>query len=249
MAQSGYGKLDYKFDFMGAEIPVAGTGAYGGTGTAGYKLGEFKVTGDLTRNDCGVVSLAKSGGWGRLTSSASADGDGCAVGTEVIYSPTLNGPLAVEARVESQILTARTFWLGFADVNADDVAEPVTNSSSTVITLTASDLAGFHFDSQLTDSDWILVHNGGTTTGVTVVADIDADEDPVAGESQILRVEIDRDGTVRWIINGDLKQTVTNAVSPTVLLAAYVGVWSTTTTAADLDVDYLAVEANRDWTV
>lgn len=249
MAQSAYGKIRLKIDFLGAEIPVAGTGAYAGSGTAGYKLGEFKVTGDLARNDCGVVSIAKSGGWGRLTSSATADGDGLAVGTEAIYSPTLNGPLAVEARVESQVLTARTFWIGFVDVNADDVPEPVTNSSTTVITLTASDLAGFHFDSQLTDADWIMVHNGGSTTGETTVANIDANEVLVAGESQVLRVEIDRNGTVRWYIDEDLKQTVTNAVSPTVLLAGYVGVWSTTTTVADLDVDYLAVEANRDWTV
>ena len=42
--------------------------------------------------------------------------------------------------------------------------------------------------------------------------------------------------------------TVSGAVSTTVLQACYVGCWGTTTTAASVDVDYLYVSANRDWT-
>jgi hypothetical protein len=249
MPQSGYGSLNYKNEFLGAEIPVANAVAYGtSAGGCNYYLGEFKVTGDLAETDTGVVSLAKTNGWIRISGN-NENGKGVAVGTEVIYSPTLNGPLAIEARVEAQALTTRVFFIGFCDVNANDVAEPVT-STGTTLTLVASDLCGFILDSQLSDaSDWHMVYNGGTTTGATASGDVDADDNAVAGESQVLRVEIDRNGTARWYIDGVLLQTITNAVSTTVLQAAYVGCWGTTSTAADLDIDFLAIEANRDWTV
>jgi hypothetical protein len=106
------------------------------------------------------------------------------------------------------------------------------------------------FDSQLTDSaDWHAVFQGGDVTASTTSTDLDLDEDATAAESQVLRVEIDANGTARWYIDGKLKKTQTGAVSTTVVQAAIVGCWGTTTTAADLDVDYIAVEANRDWTV
>ena len=248
MPQSGYGSLNYKNDFLGAEIPVATAIGYGtSAGGCNYYLGEFKVTGKLAETDAGVVSLAKTNGWVRLTGT-NEDAEGVAVGTEVVYSPTLNGPLALEARVETAALTARNLWVGFCDVNIDQVIPPCTGTGTT-ITLTASDLCGFHFDSSLTDgADWHMVYNGGTTTGATTSTDVDADDAAVAGESQVLRVEIDRNGTARWYIDGALKQTVTNAVSTTVLQAGYVGCFGTTTTATSLDVDYIAIEANRDWT-
>lgn len=249
MAESGYGRLNYKNDFLGAEIPVANAVAYGvDAGGCNYYLGEFKVTGDLGETDTGVVSLAKTNGWVRISGN-NENGKGVAIGTEVIYSPSLNGPLAIEARVEGQALSTRVFFIGFADVNADDVAEPVT-STGTTLTLVASDLCGFILDSQLTDAtDWHMVYNGGSTTGETASGNVDADAVAVAGQSQVLRVEIDTNGTARWYIDGILKQTTVNAVSTTVLQAAYVGCWGTTTTAADLDIDFIAVEANRDWTV
>ena len=65
----------------------------------------------------------------------------------------------------------------------------------------------------------------------------------------ILRIEIARNGTAFWYINGVQKQSVTNAVSTSVLQACYVGCWGTTSTAASVDVDYLYAAGNRDWTV
>ena len=47
-----------------------------------------------------------------------------------------------------------------------------------------------------------------------------------------------------------LEQTVAAALAatPATLLAGLVGVFATTTTVTDVDVDYLLIEANRDWT-
>jgi hypothetical protein len=195
-----------------------------------------------------VVSLARTNGWIRLTGT-NEDAEGVAVGTEVVYSPTLNGPLALEARVESAALTARNLWVGFCGLNIDLVDPPCTGDTTT-ITPVADDYCGFHFDSSLTDGDWHMVYNGGTTTGATTSTDVAAGNNLEAGTLvQVLRVEIDRNGTARWYVDGVLKQTITNAVSTTVLQAGYVGCFGTTTTATSLDVDYLAIEANRDWTV
>jgi len=131
-------------------------------------------------------------------------------------------------------LTARSIFIGFTDANADDVAEPQT-ATGTTMTPVASDYCGFVFDSQLTDgADWHAVFQGGDVNASTDSTDLDLDEDATAAESQVLRVEIDTNGTARWYIDGKLKKTQTGAVSTTVVQAA---------------IDYIAVEANRDWTV
>jgi hypothetical protein len=146
-------------------------------------------------------------------------------------------------------VTAGVVFFGFCDVNADDVAEPLT-STGTTLTLTASDLCGFVLDSQLTAStEWHMPYNGGTTTGATDSTDVVSDITAVAAQMDILRIEIARNGTAFWYINGVQKQSVTNAVSTSVLQACYVGCWGTTSTAASVDVDYLYAAGNRDWTV
>ena len=67
----------------------------------------------------------------------------------------------------------------------------------------------------------------------------------------MLRVEIDKSGTVEYWIDGSKLATIKNAATVTAgdMLAVIVGCWGTTTTITDVDVDYLLVNANRDWTV
>jgi hypothetical protein len=249
MAQSGYGKILLFNDFCGPEIPVANAVAYGTTaGGCHYYLGDYKITGDLADTDAGVVGLAKAGGWVRLTGT-NEDNAGCAAGTEAVFSPALNGTIAVEARVETQALTARNLFVGLCDVNNDASLLPPCTGDTVTMTLTASDLVGFCFDSQLTNGNWMCVYNGGSTTGATATAGIDSLVTLVAAQSDVLRVEVDPDGRARWYVNGELKFTVAGAVSTTVLQGTLVGCFATTTTITDLDVDYIATEANRDWTV
>ena len=247
-AQSGYGRVRHFIDFLGAEIPVATDVAYGTTaGGCNYYLGDFKVLGDLAETDTGVLAIGKSGGYARISGN-DENGKGVGVFTDLVFSPVLNAPMAVEARLELQALTARSIFVGFMGTLADDVAEPVT-STGTTHTLVASHLCGFVLDSQLTAAAvWHCVYNGGTTTGATDSTTTTSGVSAVAGESDILRVEVDPNGTARWYINGKLEQTVANAVSTTTLQAGGVGCWGTTSTAADADIDYIAVEGNRDWT-
>ena len=249
MAESGYGRIRLFDDFCGPEIPAANAVAYGGSAGGCHQwLKSYKVTGDVIETDTSVVALAKSGGWLRISGN-DENGKGCAIGTEVCLSPALNGPRALECRVERAVVTAGVVFAGFCDVNANDVAEVLT-ATGTTLTLTASDICGFGLDSQLTaNADWHMPYNGGTNTGPTDSTLVVSTVTAVAAETNVLRVEIDVDGTARWYIDGILEQTTLNAVDPAVLMAAYVGCWGTTGTAASVDCDYLAVEANRDWTV
>ena len=246
-AQGEYGIIELKDHFCGPEIPVAGTGAYAAAGAEGHFIGPFRVTGDLAEDDTGVVGIDKAGGWIRISGN-DEDGKGIFIGTGVVLSPALNGTLVLETRLEMAALTTRNVFVGFMDVNADDVAEPIT-ATGTTLTLTLGSGAGWLLDSQLTSAtEWHMPYKGGTTTGPTASNDVDSDVVAVAAEADILRIEIDTNGTARWYINGDLKQTVEGAVSTTTLLAAGVGCWGTTTTAADADLDYLLVRAYTDWT-
>ena len=253
MAQSAYGRIRLFNHFCGPEIPIATAVAYGTTaGGCNYYLGDYTVHGDLADTACGVIAnaVSKTGGWARLCSSATtADGQGIWVGTELDFSPVLNGALAVEVRLELPALTARNIFVGFMGTLADDALEPVT-LTGTALTKVATHYCGFAFDSQLdAGSEWHGIYSGGSTTGPTDTTEMDLDVNATAAESQVLRVEIDTNGTARWYIDGALKQKVVGAVSTTALQAGGIGIWSTTNTTGLVDVDYLAVEGNTDWTV
>ena len=98
------------------------------------------------------------------------------------------------------------------------------------------------------DEDWHGVYNGGTTTGETTSTNVDLDDDAVAGDFQVLRLEVDSNGTARWYIDGDLKQTVTGAVSTSTDLAVLLMVEAKGSAIEAMDVDYVLIETNRDWT-
>ncbi len=162
------------------------------------------------------------------------------------------GTIIAEARVRLPAIANREVFFGFSDVNTDTVSleDDVFHGNGTTITLTASDGAGFLFCSELTDSaDWHGIYAGGTTTGETTSTNVDLDDIAVAGEFQILRLEIAENGTCRWYIDGELKQTKTGAVSTTVDLACQLIVEAKTTTALTMDVDYFYVSAARDFTI
>ena len=250
--QSGVGKIRLFHDFCGPEIPTAGNVAVNATGGGMFKIGDFKVTGDTTNTDCGVVQLEKASGYIRIIGSAQTDADGIAVGTDKCFSPVLNGPLILEARVEMNELTTKNVFIGFTTENADAVVEPITSITETITLVYPS--VGFHFDSTLTvdataaTAVWhmpYLLSTDATQSSLIIASSQVA----VAGESDILRLEVDVDGGARWYINGKLEQTVAAglAATPATLVAGMVGTWAKST-AVGIDIDYLLVDANRDWT-
>ena len=243
------GKIEIFEDFLAGEDIVANTAvgrSFGGSG--------FRVIGQGTEiNDSGVTVLESDGlnGVGVLTTT-NEDAHSCGLTTGLVFDVAKMAPIVAECRVQFADLDTKAFWFGFSDVNGDTAileGEQLVASGGT-LTLSASDLCGFLIDAEATDDeDWIMAYNGGTTTGETTIASIDADDDAVVGEFQILRLEIAPNGTARWYIDGVLKQTVTGAVSTTTDLALVAMIEARSADIEYAYLDYIYVSANRDWTV
>ena len=245
--QGPKGQIEIFEDFVGEEVPVALTNAFG-------NIGCLRVIGDgLAETDSGIVSLDSDGvnGVAQFTTT-NEDKHAVGVSTAAMFDVGNMGTIVAEARVRLPALANREVFFGLSDVNTDTVSleDDVFHGNGTTITLTASDGAGFLFCSELTDAtDWHMIYNGGTTTGETTSTNVDADDVATAGEFQILRLEIAENGTCRWYIDGVLKQTKTGAVSTSVDMAVILVVEAKTTTALTMDVDYFYVRSARDFTI
>ena len=242
------GRIEIFEDFTGPEWIIAETAASGA-------IGAFRIVGQgVADTDAGVViNETLLNGVATMTSPNATDNDSVGLVTGTMFDVGLMGTIVAECRVQFADLDTKEFFFGFSDLNTDvhSMEGVLIHGATTTITLTASDLVGFLLSSELTDDkDWHMVYNGGTTTGQTTSTSIDADDDAVAGEWQVLRLEIAPNGTARWYIDGVLKQTQAGAVSTTTNLAMNCmleikGTGSNETA----DVDYIYVSANRDWTV
>ena len=246
-AQSDVGGIYIFEDFIGIGEPVAATTA------PPVKLGAyFNVVGQgIAEADSGAARLDSDGLSGVIQLTTTDEDIHCAgLQTATMFDVGLMAPIVMETRFRMAAITDGEVFIGFSDVNTDlaIIEGAICHGATTTITLTASDLVGFLYSSDLTDDDdWHMVYNGGTTTGETTSTNIDADDDAVAGEWQILRLEIDPNGTARWYIDGVLKQTVAGAVSTTTDLCFNCLVESKTTAVKTGDVDYIMISANRDW--
>jgi len=248
MAQSGYGKVVIFEDFLAGEDIVAATAATRAFGDSGLRV----IGQGIAEADSGITVGESDGlnGVGILTTT-NEDAHSCGLTTGKVFDVGKMAPINIECRVQFPDLDTKAFYFGLTDVNDDTTILEGNNlvASGTSLTLSASDLCGFLIDAEATDDeDWIMVYNGGTTTGETTIANIDADNDAVAGEYDILRLEVAINGTARWYINGVLKQTVTGAVSTSTDLAVLAMVEARSAAIEYAWIDYIAIEANRDWT-
>ena len=248
MAQSGYGKVVIFEDFLGGEDIVAATAATRAFGDSGLRV----IGQGIAEADSGITVGESDGlnGVGILTTT-NEDAHSCGVTTGKVFDVGKMAPINIECRVQFPDLDTKAFYFGLTDVNDDTTILEGNNlvASGTSLTLSASDLCGFLIDAEATDDeDWIMVYNGGTTSGETTIANIDADNDAVAGEWDILRLEVSINGTARWYVNGVLKQTVTGAVSTSTDLAVLAMVEARSAAIEYAWIDYIAIEANRDWT-
>lgn len=252
MAQSEVGKIRLFDDFTGPELSTATNVAIGTTaGGCNIAIGPFKITGDGMDDSAAGVAHIDDMPSGAVSLTTKAENlHSTYVGTGTIFNVALMGTLVIEARVQMNALTARTVYIGFTSDNDDQQQICCESGGTTTITLTEDDLCGFLYSDELTtDIDWHYIYKGGATTGETVSTSVDSGVTPVALEWDILRVEVDNNGTARWFINGELKKTLAGAMAVgSEYVAAVVGVSANASTAARVDLDYLLVTANRDWT-
>ena len=248
MAQSGYGKISIFEDFLAGEDIVAATAvgrAFGGSG--------LRVIGQGSEDTDSGITVGESDGLNGVGILTTTNEDAHSIGltTGKVFDVGKMAPINIECRVQFPDLDTKAFYFGLTDVNDDTTILEGNNlvASGASLTLSASDLCGFLIDAEATDDeDWIMVYNGGTTSGETTIANIDADNDAVAGEWDVLRLEVSINGTARWYVNGVLKQTVTGAVSTSTDLAVLAMIEARSAAIEYAWIDYIAIEANRDWT-
>ena len=248
MALSGYGRIKIFVDFLAGEDIVAATAATRAFGGSGLRV----IGQGIAEADSGITVGEADGlnGVGILTTT-NEDAHSCGLTTGKVFDVGKMAPINIECRVQFPDLDTKAFYFGLTDVNDDTTILEGNNlvAASGTLTLSASDLCGFLIDAEATDDeDWIMVYNGGTTTGETTIANIDADNDAVAAEWDILRLEVAINGTARWYVNGVLKQTVTGAVSTSTDLAVLAMIETRAASNEYAWIDYIAIEANRDWT-
>lgn len=242
-AQGEVGRIRLFSDFFTTD-DVAGT-------LASRKYDDFIVAGQGSEDtDSGVIAVnGATSGAGRLTTTNEAEHT-LLVGTEAGFSVALNGTIVMEARVQFNNLDTKEVFIGFSDIPPAtmSIETDIMTGATTTLTLTASDICGFYLSAELTaDESWHAAYAGGTTTGETDSTAVDLAVDAVAGEWQILRLEMAPNGTARWYIDDVLKKTVEGAVSTSTLLAAAAAVEAKGAAVEEMDLDYLLVKANRDW--
>jgi hypothetical protein len=249
MAQSGYGKISIFEDFLAGEDIVAATAvgrAFGGSG--------LRVIGQGSEDTDSGITVGESDGLNGVGILTTTNEDAHSIGltTGKVFDVGKMAPINIECRVQFPDLDTKAFYFGLTDVNGDTAILEGENlvAASDTLTLTASDLCGFLLDAEAgtNHEDWIMVYNGGTTSGETSIPNIDAENVAVAGEWDILRLEIAINGTARWYVNGVLKQTVTGAVSTSTDLAVMALIEARAASNEYAWIDYIAIEANRDWT-
>ena len=251
--QSGRGRIEVFEDFMGEELPLAGSVDPGAGATAALlNFGSLVIRGEgVEDSTSGIVPVADSlNGVARFTSASGTAGDAIILGTETCLRVDKMSPIVIECRCKMPAVTNREIFIGLCG-NFDDDQDEILTGSTATLTLTAeSDLCGFFFESALSEAlNWYMVYNGGATAGETDASEVVSSRLPVGDEYDILRLEIDPNGTARWFINGVLEQTVVGAISTSVVMSAMVAVIYTASAVATLDVDYFYISANRDWTV
>jgi hypothetical protein len=214
---------------------------------------DFKLVGDgIAATDTQQTLLETDALSGVLQlETDNTDGFTAALTTAVGFDVGLMGTLVLEARIRMAALTTRVMFVGFSDVNGDDVDiedDLFDVTAVTTIENTASDMCGFYIQSEMTSATELhAVYNGGATSASTDTTDNDLGVVMVAGEFMVLRLEIDNNGTARWYADEDLLKTLEGAISTTTDLAAFCGLGAVGATQPTMDVDYLLVEANRDW--
>jgi hypothetical protein len=249
--QSEFGKICLFEDFTGPEHAVAQTVS------TGEHIGPFRIIGDgLTDTDSGVVIQEASAlnGVARLTAT-NEDKHCCGLATARMFDVSKMGTIVIEERIKFDDEATKASFMGLVTANGDALSfeDSVATASTNAISYVAANVVGFYHDSEVSNADaWYGIYTGGTTAAVTTISSLElSSTDSVSNTWQILKLEVDTNGTARWYVDNSLKMTVSGAASVTEDLAALtiVANKANTSTTEDQDLDYFSVKANRCWDV
>lgn len=184
-----------------------------------------------------AINPGVAGGMCRMTTGdagtdMATDGVSLVLGRN--WRANVTGGLIFEARVTFDAMTNLEFFIGLTDSIALEM--PFTNNATAV----ADDAVGFFFDTaDDTTTDCVGVK---ATVVATAAQDV---ETPSGGTFGVYRVEVATNGNATFYINGSQVGTITNAVTPTVLLTPVICARSLTTASRVVDIDYVYVQQTR----
>ncbi len=155
-----------------------------------------------------------------------------------MFRPSL-GVAAMEARLKVDNVSDLAIYVGFTETLA--IATPVMPAEFATATMTyngTGGMVGMQFDSDGTVDTWRSVFgDGGAASSNATANGVAGARAAVADVYDIITAEIDTDGTGRVYLNGDLVESVKNAVTGTDNFFACVMVENRAASAAVWEVD------------
>lgn len=216
-------------DFLGD------TGSQQWVRNAGTDTGAHIVQGRLTGVTNGVFRMLSGTGYASFAETIASINRG-------VRFKANQGDVRMYARVKIPTITSVSAFIGFTDDTG--TAEPPIweDTGSGAAVSTASNAAGFLFDTANSHTAW---------QAVGVAADVDAtpvdlESGPTANVYEDLEVVLDTGGNATFYRNGAYVGKLTDAVTPTTGLVPVFSVWPHSVAARSLDVDAFAVSARRD---
>ena len=134
----------------------------------------------------------------------------------------------VEHKFKIDVITNVAIYAGFSDAVSEASGLLPFGIVTATLTHTATDAAGFLFDTRQTASYFNLVNTKNNTEAFTQLASTRV---PVAATDLILRTSIDTSGNARYYWNGIQVGYKANAVSTTVPLIPFFGIRNNTASA------------------
>jgi len=233
------GRIEVFEDFLSFTVATMGTTRLpqGNILYSSVNEGSFAITVD---EPGGILSCVTDTG----------DNDNVAIHTSPFKAA--DGGCVMEARFKLAAITTPAVFCGFSELLAADTPVCPIEASGTSATLSSSGAtAGLLFDIDCTTDVWYAVcaDNSAAATG-----NLTASIAPVADSFDVVRVEVDPNGTARvYHAKNDtglqLIATFTEALTTSVILFPVLLCENRSGAANTMEVDYFYAKGYRDWTI
>jgi hypothetical protein len=187
-----------------------------------------------------TTSTVASGAGGALLTSAATDTKTCSISCGGVFWYPANSPTC-EWKFKIDVITTVAIFVGFNDAVSEGSGALPFLINGTTIGDTATDGAGFCFDTTQTTDYWYIVNTKNGTQGGTLLA---ATYVPVAATQVTLRVSIDTSGNAYYYYNGVQVGSKASAVTSTIPLVPFIGIRNNSGTAHILTARYCRVWGN-----
>jgi len=180
-------------------------------------------TNDYTtyKDGTNTVALSRNTAYGSGVSltTSTTDTHTVSLAGNVAWYPSKNPILEMRFRID--VITTVAIFMGFNDETAEATTLLPFGLVTATLTDTATDAAGFLFDTRQSLSYFNIVNTKNGTDAFTQLASTKV---PVAATSLTLRVAIDTSGNATYYWNGEAVGYKASAVTTTVGLCPYIGI-------------------------